>query len=199
MKIAVLLFAYNRPKYLKKVIKTHKKIPGLSYYAFIDKSDKQKEIIEIIHNSGIYDIIIPRQEHLGAEVNILSGIDFVDCDAVIALEDDLMLMPDTLEYLIEQLKAYEHNTRIAAVASQKGTSPRQEGWGWAWGTWKKKWDVKFDGRTWDTSAVDYFKSYGLYAVFSPIKRVKHIGNKGTHFNYFSRFGIRRHLRRWGLL
>lgn len=202
MNIAVVLFAYQRPGYLKKCLESIKDAycgdMVHHYYAFIDYSWMQDEIAEIIKGSGLFDNIIKREKKYGCDRNIINGIDeiFKTYDAVIVLEDDLILKPDTLEYLAEQLNTYKDNCRIGAVTANKGRLPHQNGWGWAWGTWKKKWDVKLDGRTWDMSAVDYFKSYGLYAIFSPKKRVKHIGNKGTHFNILSRFGIRKHFRKW---
>ena len=95
LKIAVCLFAYNRPKYLAKAIRTHKKLDELDYFAFIDYSDMQQEIYDIIKQSGKYDYVLKRRKHRGLNDNITNGIDtvlnFLDYDAVIVLEDDLLI------------------------------------------------------------------------------------------------------------
>src|SRR3989304_4530088 len=113
--LAVVLFTYNRPKLLKRALKTHKKLEGVDYIAFIDKSDKQIEIYNIIKDSGIYDEIILRDERYGCNENIKQGINTVFYrkqikgnysfiyDSIIVLEDDLLLMNNALEFLQGQL------------------------------------------------------------------------------------------------
>lgn len=199
MKIACLLFAYNRPKYLRKAIKTHKKIDGLDYYAFIDMSDK-KEVIDIIHGSGIYNVIINRQEHYGLNRNIKEGIDWVlqDHDAVIVLEDDLLLSEDALEYLKSNLEHLIH-PNIYAVSCQKGEGLDRRFKCWAWGTWKDRWEKinwelkpKEKNRdSWDVIVNENFKTNNWFCYCSEKPRVKHIGWSGVHYSQLDRFSIRR--------
>jgi glycosyltransferase involved in cell wall biosynthesis len=190
MKISVLLFAYNRPEYLRKALKTHKKIEGLNYYAFIDKSPKQKEILDIIHDSQIYDVIIPRQEHFGLNRNIREGIDwaFMNSDAVIVLEDDLLLSEDALSWLKENLHY------IDAVSLQK-EDPKYPFRCWGWGMWKSTWDCiswSFPPEiSWDVVVNKNFRKNGWYCRCSKTSRVKHIGIKGTHYSILDLFSIRR--------
>ena len=198
MKIALVLFAYNRPKYLKKAIKTHIKIPDISYYAFVDKSDKQKEIIEIIHDSHLYDVVTPRQEHYGLNRNIKEGIDWAlrDNEAVIVLEDDLLLTRDALWWLEESLHFWD------TVSLQKPD------WEypfrcWGWGMWKSTWESidwslrpKEKNRgSWDVIVNENFKQKKWYCACPGKPKVKHIGWSGVHYSYLDLFSIRRLIRR----
>lgn len=189
MQIAVCLFAYNRPKYLKKALKTHKKIEGLGYYAFVDKSNKQKEVIDIIHDTHLYNIIIPRQEHYGLNRNIREGIDWVlrDHDAVIVLEDDLLLADDAFEYLISGVNDLAGRTK--AVSCDKGFN-EHEFKCWAWAMLKEDW-YKIDwslrsgeknDNSWDMIVSENFERNKWWCDCSPEARVKHIGKIGTHYN-----------------
>jgi hypothetical protein len=193
MKIALCLFAYNRPNYLRRALKTHIKISGLSYYAFIDKSDKQKEVMDIIHDSHIYDVLIPRQEHFGLNRNIREGIDwaFMDSDAVIVLEDDLLLSRDAIFYLINGLRG----DTAEAISCDTGEGFKC----WAWGIKKKVWD-KIDWTlipkeknrgSWDVIVAENFKQKDWFCSCSDKPRVKHIGWSGTHYSFLDLFSIRR--------
>jgi len=200
LKVAVCLFAYNRPKYLKRAIKTHVIPAGLDTYAFVDKSDKQKEVVDIIHSSGLYNVIIPRQEHYGLNRNIKEGIDWVlqDHDAVIVLEDDLLLGSDAIFYLKSNLEHLRH-PNIYAVSCQEGGGLDKRFRCWAWGTWKDKWDKidwglkpKEKNRdSWDVIMNENFRVNGWRCYCSEKPRVKHIGWSGIHYKQLDRFSIRR--------
>lgn len=191
MRIALALFAYNRPKYLKKAIKTHVIPAGLDTYAFVDKSDKQKEVIDIIHNAGLYNVILPRQEHYGLNRNIREGIDWVlqDHDAVIVLEDDLLLSDDALFYLKSNLEHLVH-PNIYAVSCHEGKPLDERFRCWAWGTWKDKWEkIDWDLKpkeknrdSWDVIVNENFRVNRWNCYCSEKPRVKHIGAKGVHYN-----------------
>ena len=191
MNISLALFAYNRPEYLKKALRTHIKL-DMRYYAFVDKSDKQKEIISIIHDSHLYDTVIVRQEHLGLNENIRDGIDFVldDNDAVIVLEDDLLLSSDAIFYLMNGLK------ENWAVSCDTGTGEFKC---WAWAMRKSMWEEidwtlkpnEKNRGSWDVIVAENFKQREWFCESPDKPKVKHIGWMGTHYSYLDLFSIRR--------
>ena len=202
MKIALVLFAYKRPKYLKKALETHIKL-DMSYYAFVDKSEMQKEVVDIIHDSHLYDMIIPRKTHYGLNENIKSGIDFVfqlDYDAVIVLEDDLLLSNDAIFYLMNGLR--EFPGKVQAISCDKGEMEDRFKC-WAWGTWKGVWEnIDWDlvpkeknRGSWDVIVAENFKQKNWACRCSKWARVKHIGWSGVHYNYLDLFSVRRLLRK----
>ena len=193
MNISLALFAYNRPEYLKKALRTHIKL-DMRYYAFVDKSDKQKEIISIIHDSHLYDTVIVRQEHLGLNENIRDGIDFVldDNDAVIVLEDDLLLSSDALSWLKESL----HFTDTVSLQEPDAKYPFRC---WGWGMWKSTWEhidwnltpEEKNRDSWDVIVNENFRQKNWACRCSNWARVKHIGRSGVHYSYSDIFSIRR--------
>lgn len=193
MKIALILFAYNRPKYLKKAIKTHVIPAGIDTYAFVDNSDKQGEVVGIIDKSGLYDVIIPRREHYGLNKNIRDGIDWalLQHDAVIVLEDDLLLSDDAIIWLKYSLEIfYIFRGLTFSVSCHEGKPLDERFRCWAWGIWKDSWEridwsvkPKEKNRdSWDVIVNEYMQQAKVYCYCSDKPRVKHIGAKGVHYN-----------------
>ena len=201
MKVAIILFAYDRPHYLKKAIKSHR-FNELAY-AFIDKSDKQDEVFDIINNENIYFRIVKRRRHYGLNNNIISGISEVlrVFDAVIVLEDDLIISRDAIAYLTNQLKLYKDNKKCFAVSLSKGDGNTFKCWGW--GIWKDRrnkidWTVNPGGKnsdSWDMILNENMKRKKMFCKCSDKNRVKHIGIKGTHYSYKDLFSVRRWFRK----
>jgi hypothetical protein len=212
MKIAVILFAYKRPKYLKKCLASLGKAYSLrmafNYYAIVDYSLMQDKIAKLIRNSGLFDKIIKRDFHHGVDKNIKNGIFQVlrdGHDAVIVLEDDLIIDPKSLQYLYDQLIKYEHDKSIGQITLQ-GNYIHSHGWA----TWKDRWmKIDFDripleghlvkqylknGATWDVIFHNNCDLLGWKAVGK--KLAKHIGTIGTHYNILDLFSIRKYYRKW---
>lgn len=204
MRLAVVLFAYKRPKILKKVLATHYKIDA-DYYCFIDHSEMQDEIHKIVDSKKLYTIYTREKNELSGasklNSNITRGISWafkMDYDAVIVLEDDILIKPGSLEWLKEQLLIYKHKENVGAVSLCKGKfADGFKCWGWA--TWKENWEAidwrldvsgKFK-KGWDkTHSWDYYIAFwmdlnGLFTRCHHKGLSKHIGYLGTHFNYFS--------------
>jgi len=198
---AVVLFAYNRPHYLKKALKTHKRIAGLKYYAFVDYSDKQDEIISLVMDSGIYHEIVPRTYHYGLDRNITEGITevFKKHDAVIVLEDDLLLDENGIRTLLFCLYCYEYNYGVGSFSLYH--SRKQEFQSWAWATYKWVWDYHkyIKGRGTQAQQFKEFHKKNKLKCITPDKhKVKHIGWKGEHFSWLDIFSIRRLWRKYVL-
>lgn len=195
MKTAVVLFAYKRPEYLKKALASHTQVDSLDYYAFVDYSEMQDEILDIILQKGLYTVYA-EEKNLGLNKNIITGISvlFRSYDAVIVLEDDLRISPDAIQYLHYQLwrlRDYKHFSSVCLSKGEIFNEFRCHGWG----TWKDRWQdvvIDIDGESWDIQLQRFWKEKKLYCYASPIQRVKHIGNSGVHYKWYSQFGIRQY-------
>jgi len=197
LKIAVLLIAYMRPEYLRKAIATHKRHDHLDYFAYIDYSPIQEEIYNIIDQSGIYDFIVKRKEKRGLNDNIMGAINmsfnFLDYDAAIVLEDDLLLADDAIHYLEHKLIAFEPVPFVGSVSLYKGPTYCKDFKCWGWGTWKSRWNTiewiiqghLSNGDVWDVMLNAHFKRVKQKCSCSNIERVQHIGHKGEHYTYFN--------------
>lgn len=198
MKTAVVLFAYKRPEYLKKALASHTRVDSLDYYAFVDYSEIQDEILDIILQKGLYTVYA-EEKNLGLNKNIITGISvlFRSYDAVIVLEDDIVLRGDALIFLKTYLELLKDVKHIGAVSCKKEPGFLHKGfYCWGWGTWKDRWNetvkaLEINGKSWDIQVFDYFIQNNLYTYCSPIKRSKHIGNKGTHYKWYSKLSVRR--------
>lgn len=186
MKIALILFAYNRPKYLKRAIKTHVVPAGIDTFAFIDYSETQKKIYKIIDEANIYKTIFKRPENLGLNESIKRGIQHVfnlGYDAVIVLEDDLLLSDDAIIWLEESL--HYHDTVFLQEPTREHPFKC-----WGWGMWESTWNLidwglrpKIKNRdSWDCIISENFRVNGWFGFGSNKPRVKHIGAKGVHYN-----------------
>ncbi len=196
MKTAVILFAYNRPEYLKRAIATHKRHNHLDYFAYIDLSPVQDEIYDIIKESGVYDHIIKRLKHRGLNDNLMTGINlvfnFLNYDAVIVLEDDLLISEDAINYLERKLIALESVPFVGSVSLYKGSTYDKTFKCWGWGTWKNRWNTVewiiqehlSNGEVWDVMLNAHFKRVKMKCSCSNIERVQHIGNKGQGYTCF---------------
>jgi len=201
MDTAVILFAYNRPHYLKRALKTHKKVAGLKYYAFIDYSNKNIEVMNLITHSGIYDEIILRREHYGLNRNITEGITevFEKHDAVIVLEDDLLIKEGGLEWLSGTLWDYRNENYVGSISLYHNKEQEFQSWGWA--TYRKIWDKHKHiegGRTQAQQFKDFQRYNNLICITPNKSKVKHIGWKGEHFRWLDFFSIRRLWRKYVL-
>jgi len=149
--------------------------------------------VDLIASSKIYPVIIPRTFHLGLNTNITSGIDYVfnlDFDAVIVLEDDLLIRDNGLGWLVQKLDEYK-NMYIGSISLY--SNKKQEFQSWAWATYKKIWDKHKYIEGAGTQAQQFHKFHkvnSLICVTPEKDKVKHIGWKGEHFRFLDIFSIR---------
>jgi len=196
-KIAVVLFAYNRPKYLRKAIASHRFLECLDYYCFIDYSPIQSEISKIVEKH--YKVIL-RDERYGLNRNITEGITkvFGDYDAIIVIEDDLVLSKDAFYYLFNQLILLEEDKNCGSVSLQKGSGYEEGNRFLGWATWKDRWKRHEFIEEQGSQGIQFWQFHrknNLYCRCSEKKRVKHIGMTGEHFKWYSRLGVRQYLRK----
>lgn len=172
MKIATILFTYNRSRHTKKVLdalRNNTMKPDM-LYIFQDGLKEEKHQVEWKRvNKLIKEISWCNCEVVVSEVNkglaksIVTGINYVheSHDAVIVLEDDCVPHPLFLAYMYSALEVYEHEKQVYSIGGYKwavdvaenGTdvyfTRRASSWGWA--TWKDRWaffeeDYKILGR-----------------------------------------------------
>lgn len=216
--IAVVLFAYNRVKYLKQTIRH---IKGIDY-AFIDKSDKQERIANILQEKT-YNIR-KREIHFGLSKNIIDGVTKVfsyGYKAVIIIEDDLKLKAGAVEFMKEGLKVFYNNSDVGSITGKKNGNQKRFS-SYLWGTWDYIWENanwgfenidkngfrKIDSDlplmyekakqgltdSWAVRFAYYHFKNNLICLQPRRNLVKHIGKRGTHFKLLSIFSIRSKIR-----
>ena len=160
MKIATILFTYNRPEHTKIVLnalKNNDKLPE-KLFIFHDgmKEDtdvnKWNQVETIIHGVKWCNTeIISNKHNKGLSDSVVDGVNYVFnyFDAVIVLEDDCVTHHLFMDYMNAALKKYKDTKQvfsIGASAEDVVVPPngcdayfggRIESWGW--GTWKDRW------------------------------------------------------------
>lgn len=158
MTIAVVVFAYNRPSHLKKMMTSLFQCKGVARFpivAFVDGAkshDDKVQILECLRILESYSVNIHVREHnLGLKSNIIDGLNYVshDFDAFIVLEDDIILHPDFLvyhEFFLQKLVLNEKvfsisgfSPQLDSVRSDYYYNKRFSSWGWS--TWSKSWQT----------------------------------------------------------
>ena len=161
MKIATILFTYNRSRHTKQVLEALSKntILPQKLYIFQDglkKITNQEEweaVSDVIRDVSWCDVEITRSErNKGLANSIKSGVSKVLqlYDAVIVLEDDCVPHPQFMEYMIKALKKYEPYKQVYHIgASSEPVDVEENGTdayfmgrinSWGWGTWKDRWE-----------------------------------------------------------
>jgi hypothetical protein len=133
--IAVAVFSFNRPDYLKQVISSLEKnadLEGLDFYMFQDgainkfskrvaakEDDINKCVIEWVVSNLPNKTLIRNSDNLGIGITQYQAkvflFDEMKYDEVIFFEDDLILSKHYLRIIRLMLKLYKNNTDIGAV------------------------------------------------------------------------------------
>lgn len=170
MKIATILFTYNRSSHTRQVLDSLRQNTVLpeKLFVFQDglKENEDAEEWEKV-NELIYDIdwcekeIIVSDYNKGLAESIVTGINYAfrENDAVIVLEDDCVTAVNFIRFMTQCFKRYEAEKKVFSVSGyswpinlSKAESDiyfcgRTSSWGW--GTWKDRWE-------------QYDKDYMLY-------------------------------------
>lgn len=159
----IVLFVYNRPNLVDKVIKNLKKntlSKSSELYIFSDGPKKNNDDILKVKKvraclrkiKGFKKIsIIVRKKNLGLYQNITSGLNFIfnKRNSAIILEDDILVSKNFLTYMNESLNVYKDDNKVGTIcanlSSLNSKMPEtfflyhQDCWGWA--TWKRSWKL----------------------------------------------------------
>lgn len=160
MKIATIIFTYNRPKQTQTVLEALSKsqiLPqkliifqdGVKESTSLEEWEKVGEVISSV--TWCEAEVIRHQENKGLAASIIDGVDyaFQTNDAVVVLEDDCVPHPKFMNYMTDALHKYEGSKRVYSVTGYAypvnlkrektdayfgGRSSSQ-----GWGTWKDRW------------------------------------------------------------
>lgn len=156
---ALLIIAFNRPDHTKRLLESLEKNPEywkLPVYIFIDgprnSNDTEKiRNVEDICRSRRPDAVISRSpKNKGLRQSVVKAVSTVldRAEKIIVLEDDLIVSPAFLNYMLKGLETYTSDENVMSIHgySIKGrfsTSstyflPGADCWGW--GTWRRAWE-----------------------------------------------------------
>lgn len=161
MKIATILFTYNRSVHTKTVLQALFENEVLPEKLFVFQDGKKestnleewekvnKEINKVSYSN--VEVVVS-QKNKGLADSIISGLEqvFREYDAVVVLEDDCVPHPKFMSYMIDCLKKYEKEKDVYSVSgyawpidiTQNGEDAYfcQRFSSLGWGTWKDRWN-----------------------------------------------------------
>lgn len=187
MKIAVILFTYNRYRHTKMVLDALSGNTILPQKLFIfqdgmkPSTDKEEwnAVGDVISSVSWCDTeVMISEKNKGLAESIKTGVDYVfqRYDAVIVLEDDCVPHPQFMEYMVKALTKYEKCKKVYHIGAcsepvnveENGTDAYFLGRinSWGWGTWKDRWsqfraDYTMIGKMKaDSEMNEWFKLWG---------------------------------------
>ena len=161
MKIATILFTYNRSRHTRAVLDALALNTILPQKLFIFQDGKKEttdekewEAVSSIISSVTWcdNEVMISNENKGLAKSIASGVThvFKTFDAVIVLEDDCVPHPQFMEYMTKALTKYEDYSEVYHIgASSEPVNAIDNGTdayflgrinSWGWGTWRDRWD-----------------------------------------------------------
>jgi len=124
MDIAVVAIGYNRPDSLKRLLSSLSKADycgdSVTLYISLDKGERQAELISIadsfVWNFG-KKVVRPFAQRQGLKKHVLQCGDLVlKHDALIALEDDIVVSPYFYNYAKQAVSFYDGDERISGIS-----------------------------------------------------------------------------------
>lgn len=175
----IAILAYNRLDTLQKTIASLKRCKNVKdHVGFIfsdapnykKPDDKERvgavrEYLKQIEEEKIFKdtILVFSDTHLGCKEAVISGLNYVlkDNDAVIDIEDDIIVSRDFLDYMDEALNYYKYDYSIGSVTGFSFPIVSIENYlypffklnrfcSWGFGTWADRWQMT----DWDISDFD---------------------------------------------
>jgi acetyltransferase-like isoleucine patch superfamily enzyme len=160
MKPAVAIFGYNRPRHLERALMSLSRCGGLErlpIHIFCDGPKGELDRESVAQTCEVADrwaadwrATVHRAEtNRGLAASITGGVDalLTDFEAVIVIEDDLVLHPSFLDFHIRSLTRYAEEERVMQVTGFRfshddlsggvGLVPIVSTWGWS--TWRRAW------------------------------------------------------------
>ena len=127
MKYGIIAVGYNRPESLHRlvesVVSAEYGSEDIDLIISIDKSSNQYQVVEAVNNTnwehGEFKLI-QREARMGLRKHILSCGDMVEqYDAIVVLEDDLVLSPFFFDYIKETVSVYSDDPHIGGISLYK--------------------------------------------------------------------------------
>jgi glycosyltransferase involved in cell wall biosynthesis len=212
METPIIIFAYNRPKHLQRLIDSLRRNPECNdtdLYIFADGAkaagdadvDAVREVVKKI--DGFRSVTpIFREKNIGLAANIIDGVSSTinRHGTAIVLEDDLVVTPHFIKYMRAALNHYKDSNAFSIA----GYSPRidvpndykydtyaiMRNCSWGWATWQDRWNqVDWDVKDFaeffaDNEAVKKFNQAGNDLSTMLLKQQKgQIGSWSIRFCY----------------
>jgi hypothetical protein len=159
----IALFVYNRPDHTKRTLdalalnveakesELHIFCDGAKASANVSTLDAISEVRSIVRCENRFKNIILHESTVnkGLANSIVKGVAQVlsQHDAIIVLEDDLVVAPKFLTYMNQALDKYQHHNDVACISAY--VYPLESTYTeaffirgadcWGWATWKDKW------------------------------------------------------------
>lgn len=163
----IVIFAYNRPDKLARLIDTLKQNPefGASpLYIFVDGSKNEDErnrvtaVADFAHKTCLVHLgggqVVVAKHNQGLSQAVITGVSMVldKHESAIILEDDLVCTPGFLSFMNQGLGLYATDERIIAVCGYGLKIRRPKDYtadvylslrasSWGWGTWRDQWQA----------------------------------------------------------
>ena len=162
MKIATLLFTYNRSYHTGQVISSLKKNRVLPEKLFVfqdglkqgSDDSEWKKVNNLIHSIDWCESeVIVSDYNKGLAASIVYGINyaFKEYEAVIVLEDDCVPAPGFISFMTQCFEKYQNNKKVYSISGYNWPLDLKKnvydvyGCGrsssWGWGTWKDRWNT----------------------------------------------------------
>lgn len=169
-KTPVALFIYNRPHYARSALESLsrcRRVHECQLFLFCDgaKTPDQEEKVAAARQAirplanELNAQIIERSQNLGLSRSVIEGVGMLcrQYGQAIVVEDDLVLHPSFLDYMLNALERYKDIQRVAQISGYMFPVkhppqpdafflPLTTTWGWA--TWQRVWEKI----RWDTAA-----------------------------------------------
>ena len=166
--IPIILFAYARPDHLRQTLDCLRENNVPLIYAFsygprtpndVPAVAQVREMLRVIDWCEV--VLCERETNLGLGRSILTGVSAVlsEHEAAIIVEDDLVCVPGTYDYLCAALEHYRDDPRVMSVTgwthplvtpSDITDQPYFDGRAecWIWGSWARAWQgMQEDAKT----------------------------------------------------
>lgn len=170
----IIIFAYNRPKHLQRLIDSIRQNPECSHtdlYIFADGARKENDpdveaVATVVNNITGFASVTPifRTQNIGLAANIINGVSSIinKYSSVVVLEDDLVASPYLMRYMNLALEYYK-DTNAFSIAGytptitlphdyQYNTYAIMRNCSWGWATWRDRWNAV----DWDVKNFDKF-------------------------------------------
>lgn len=163
--IAIVIFGFNRPEKLTSLLQTlfaDIKLQKFDYFAFIDgprneierlKTEQSRKIAQNLLPPGSKVMAAPINQGLRQSVIAAGHQIFNSYSRAIFLEDDLLIQPGFIKFMVENLTIHQDNLEVLSISghqpidfyhefANKGFNHqyhlnRPHSWGWA--TWRSRW------------------------------------------------------------
>ena len=155
------VFAYNRPQHLRECLEALAACPGIEQcdvHIFCDGprgADDEPAVREVrgiaqtwaaVHGAKVEE----RQQNIGLARSIVSAVTSLckECGRVIVVEDDLVVAPPFVRYILDGLERFEASPNVYQIAGYMFSArhpPRPECFflamvtTWGWATWQRAW------------------------------------------------------------